>query len=174
MRARSYKGDVIMVRRGRAPHSFTLIPFDDRAIDAIGKVPAGEAFGIRIVRERSLPQHNLFWRVLDKVGRATEFENARKLLVALKIRTGRYDLMMLPGGKVTPVAHSISFAEMSQTEFQEFFDEAMNLICSEVLGGYDREMLLAEASAMLAPRPAPTAPKDTLKEMLRSCPEVVS
>ncbi len=168
MPRRSYKPDVIMVRRGRSPHSFTLIPTDDRAIDAIGKVPAGESFGIRIVRDRSLPQHNLFWAVLDRVGRATKFENAERLLVALKIRLGRYDLMKMPNGKIVPVPHSISFGAMTQGEFQTFFDEAVNLICSEVLPGTTSEALLAEASAMLAPRPERTSPKDALSEMLNA------
>ncbi len=173
MLKRSYRTDVVMVRRGRAPHSFTLIPVDDRAIDAIGKLPAGENFGIRIVRDRSLPQHNLFWAVLDRVGRATKFENAERLLVALKIRLGRYDLMKMPNGKIVPVPHSISFAAMTQDQFQTFMDEAVNLICSEVLPGTASEKLLAEASAMLAPRPERTLPKDALGDMLRASLEDV-
>ena len=166
MPRRSFAADTIMVRRGKRPHQFTLIPVDDRAIDAIGKAPMGESFGIRIVRDRSLPQHNLFWSVLDRVGRATKFENAERLLVALKIRLGRYDLLKMPDGKVVPVPHSISFGAMTQDEFQTFMDEAVNLICAEVLPGTSSETLLAEASAMLAPRPEPTKTKDALKEML--------
>jgi len=172
MRTRSCKPDVIMMRRGRSPHSFTLIPVDDRAIDAIGKVPLGEAFGIRIMRERSLPQHNLFWAVLDHVGRATKFENAERLLVALKIRLGRYDLMKMPNGQVVPVPNSISFGAMTQGEFQTFMDDAIGLICSEVLPGVTSEQLLAQAGAMLAPRQG-QEPKAALKDMLRASLEAM-
>ncbi len=168
MPKRSCGTDAIMVRRGRGSYLYALMPVDDRAIDAIGKVPVGESFGIRIVRDRSLPQHNLFWAVLDRVGRATKFENAERLLVALKVRLGRYDLMKMPNGKIVPVPHSISFGAMTQGEFQTFFDEAVNLICSEVLPGTTSESLLAEASAMLAPRPERSSPKDTLGDMLRA------
>ncbi len=168
MHRKSCKPDVIMVRRARGSYSFTLVPFDDRAVDAIGKLPRDEPVGIRIVRDRSLPQHRLFWAVLDHVGRATKFENAERLLVALKIRLGRYDLMKMPNGKIVPVPHSISFAAMTQDQFQTFMDEAVNLICSEVLPGTASETLLAEASAMLAPRPERTPPKDALGDMLRA------
>ncbi len=153
MRSRSWTPDTIMVRRGRSPHHYTLIPADDRAADAIGRMPEGEAIGVRIMRKRSLPQHNLFWAVLDHVARATKFENAGRLLVALKIRLGRYDLLAMPNGRVVPVPQSISFGEMTQDEFQQFFDEAISLICSEVLPGTDSEALLAQFDVMLSPAP---------------------
>jgi hypothetical protein len=35
---------------------------------------------------------------------------SRRLLVALKLRLGRYDLMKMPSGKIVPVPDSISFA----------------------------------------------------------------
>ncbi len=150
-----------MVRRGRPPHNFTLIPVDDRGANAIGTIPHDEPFGIRIMRRRSLPQHNLFWAVLDHVAKATKFENAERLLVALKIRLGRYDLMQMPNGRVVPIPQSISFGEMTQGEFQKFFDEAIALICSEVLPGTDSEALVAKFDAMLSPPNAPHATLET-------------
>ncbi len=151
MRARYFNPDIIMVRRGVGRGRYTLIPVDERAADAIGRMPEGEAIGIRIMRKRSLPQHNLFWAVLDHVAKATKFENAERLLVALKIRLGRYDLMEMPNGRVVPIPQSISFGEMTQDEFQKFFDESIALICSEVLPGTDSEALIGKFDVMLSP-----------------------
>src|SRR5258707_5884685 len=151
MRARFCRPDIVMMRRGRPPHHYTLLPADDRAADAIGKMPEGEVIGVRIMRKRSLPQHNLFWAVLDHVAKATEWETAERLLVALKIRLGRYDLLAMPDGKVVPVPQSIAFGEMTQGEFVKFFDESIALLCSEVLPGTDSEALLAKFDAMLSP-----------------------
>jgi len=144
MSARSYSPDVIMVRRGRPPHHYLMLPVDDQAADAIEKMPEDEVFGIRIVRNRSLPQHRMFWSILDHVAQASVFENAERLLVALKIRLGRYDLMKMPNGKVVPVPQSISFDGMSQSEFQKFFDEAIVLICTEIIPGTDPMALVGQ------------------------------
>lgn len=98
-------------------------------------------------RSRSLPQHRLFWRILQHVAKATQWEYPERLLIALKIRLGRYDLLQLPNGKLAPVPHSISFRKMPQEAFQEFFDQCLWLICTEVLPGYDPEALMREVEA---------------------------
>ncbi len=151
MRTRSFNPDTIMMRRGVGRGRYTLIPVDERAADAIGRMPEGDAIGVRIMRKRSLPQHNLFWAILDHVAKATAFENAERLLVALKIRLGRYDLMQMPNGRVVPVPQSISFGQMTGAEFTDFFDQAIALICSEVVPGTDSEALVSKFDVMLSP-----------------------
>lgn len=157
--------DAILMRRLPAPigaaYPFMLVPVDDAAAEALRKIPAGEDIAVQVKRGRSLQQHRLFFAVLTYVAQATEWETPERLLVALKVRLGRYDLMRLPNGKVVPVPESISFAAMKQDEFQDFFTAAIDLICSEVVPGMDSAQLIAEAQSALGIRGVTT---DTLSK----------
>jgi hypothetical protein len=118
---------------------------DKGGADLLAKIPLGEDVAVKIMRDRSLPQHRLFWTVLRYVAEASEWETAERLLVALKLRLGRYDLMKLPNGKAVPVPDSISFSAMTQDAFQEFMQKSLTIICQEVLPGYNPDDLLREA-----------------------------
>jgi hypothetical protein len=132
-----------------SPYPYSLLPQDATGADRIAKIPLGEDVEIQIMRGRSLPQHRLFWAILRHVAEATRWESAERLLVALKLRLGRYDLMKMPNGKVVPVPDSIAFRAMTQDQFQQFMDQSIALICSEVLPGMDSERLIAEAQCGL-------------------------
>jgi hypothetical protein len=130
-----------------------LMPCDEESYQAIGALQRDEEVQIRIVRERSNPQLRLFWTVLDHVARNTDWEDSERLLIALKVRLGRYDLCQLPNGKTVPVPHSISFDKMPQEQFQTFMERALDVICADVLGGYDKDQLVREAQGYAeAPR----------------------
>jgi hypothetical protein len=171
----SSRGEWVTCRRGKGNARFTLIPTDPRAAKAIGRMPEGEEFGVRLLRDRSLPYHNRFWAMLDHVAKATQFATADRLLVALKLRLGRYDLCELPNHKVVPVPHSIAFAEMTQDEFVRFKEEAERVICEEVLPGYDPDLLYVSAEVAERPVSAPRArhaktqsAKSQLRDMLEA------
>jgi hypothetical protein len=156
------KGEPILMRVGMtmtADGCRALIPADQRAIAETVRWEFGETVAVKITRGRSLPMHRLFWGILDHVAKASAFENGERLLVALKIRLGRYDLMMMPNGKVVPVPQSISFGSMPQDDFQRFMDESIQLICTEVLPGTNSADLIQEVELMLGPthsaHPAP-------------------
>lgn len=141
-----------------------LVPQDDASAERIAKLPLGETVEVTIRRERSLPMHRLFFGILSHVAENSRFETPDRLLVALKIRLGRYDVCRLPNGRAVPVPQSISFAVMDQEEFQKFFDDAVRLICEEVLDGYDQARLVREVEAILGlpphdeqHQPSPTA-----------------
>ncbi len=107
----------------------------------------GESVLVTVRRSRSAEQHRLFWAVLQHVAEAGHFETPEKLLAAVKLALGRYDLMKLPNGKVVPVLQSISFGAMDQDDFQRFMDEALRVICRDVVPGTTVEELLAGAGA---------------------------
>jgi hypothetical protein len=146
------KADTIIMRRApildigaRSP--FALVPQDQTGTELLAKIPLGEDVAVKLMRDRSLPQHRLFFAVLRYVAERSEWETAERLLVALKLRLGRYDLMKLPSGKVVPVPDSIAFSAMPQDDFQSFMDQAMGLLCTEVLPGMDMDRLISEAQA---------------------------
>lgn len=136
-----------------SPMPYALMPSDARAAEAVAKLPLGEDVAVSVKRGRSLHQHRLFWAILQRVAEASKWETPERLLVALKVRLGRYDLMQLPNGKVVPVPDSIAFSAMTQDSFQRFMDESIGLICSEVLPGTDSADLVAEVQSMLGVSP---------------------
>lgn len=152
------KADIAYVRRvpapPGAPYRHLLAPADDRSAALFDKARPDELVAIRLMRGRSIPQHRLFWAILSHVAEASSFEHAERLLVALKLRLGRYDLMAMPNGKVVPVPDSISFAEMPQDAFQRFFDDSLRVICAEVLPGVNAADLVSEVQAMIGASPA--------------------
>ena len=121
-----------------------FIPADDDARALHAKVPVGQTALLRYERNRSTPQNDLYWAVLEHVAEATEWETKERLHAGIKLELGMYDLMKMPNGKVVPVLQSTSFADMKQGEFQTFFDNAMRLICTKVLPGYSAEALIEE------------------------------
>jgi hypothetical protein len=156
--------DTILMRRAPAamqsPQPWVLVPVNDRGRAEVSKIPLGETVVISIMRDRSLPQHRLFFGILDHVAKASAFETAERLLVALKVRLGRYDLMKLPNGQVVPVPQSISFAKMGTDDFQKFFDDSVRLICDEVIPGTNASDLVDEVQLMLQPRNSAGGPPD--------------
>jgi hypothetical protein len=152
-------GDVVYLRRAPAsvgsPFRDILLPADDDAAARIAKLPLTDLIPARIMRGRSLQQHRLFWKLLQVVAEASQFETAERLLLALKIRMGFYDLCRLPSGKTVPAPRSIAFDALPQDEFRDFFDRAVALVCSEVLPDTNREELVRQVETLLGNPPLP-------------------
>lgn len=118
---------------------------DEDGEKAWARIRTGEVF--RVSRSRSLPEMRLFWSMLTKVAAATEWETPERLLVALKVRLGRYDPVRMRDGTIVPAVHSISFSEMEHGEFQKFKEDALRIIGTEVLPGTDPMAMLDEMEA---------------------------
>ena len=145
---------------------------NDMAIAELAKIKVGADVLVKVSKPRSLAQHRLFWSVLTHVSDATAYDGPEQLLVALKVALGRFDLMKLPNGKVVPVPQSVAFASMPGDEFRRFFDDAMNLICRDVLPGVSVDEILRDAGLTAAvadmrdtvPAPKASKPKATMPE----------
>jgi hypothetical protein len=88
------------------------------------------------------------------VSEATEYETPERLLVYLKIRLGRFDLMRLPGKRQpVPIPQSISFQAMKQDEFGRFFQESVQVIFSEILPAECEDEIMAECESLLGAEP---------------------
>jgi hypothetical protein len=72
------------------------------------------------------------------------------LLSWLKVELGHVETMPLGFGKSYRAPASIAFAQMSQSDFQAFFNGAVDLICGTIIPGMDKPALLAEVQAMVA------------------------
>lgn len=125
-------------------------PADDEAKAQHAKLIWGDLIAARIWRSRSLPMQRLYWGILSHVGEASEWETAERLHKHLKLRLGYFEPMSV-GNTIVPVLDSTAFDMMTQDEFNAYFDQALRVICSEIIPGTDRAELINEVEAMLGP-----------------------
>lgn len=137
---------ILMVKRGK-----TLVSATTRGDAMLDKIAENDSVIIDIKNKRSEAQNDLYWAILTKVAPhmpdETRIEFKEQLHVALKLALGRFDLMMLKG-KVVPVPHSSK--DWSTKKFGEYFDDAMNVLCRDVLPQIGNDDLTAEIVGMLA------------------------
>lgn len=128
---------VILARDSITP---TLGAVDDEGLGLLSRINPGARVAVTILSDgdrRSVDQQRWFWMFLAEVAKASKYENAEKLMVALKLALGRFDWMALANGKRVPYPHSTSFRTMGHKAFTEFVADCKRLI---------DETILAEAS----------------------------
>lgn len=124
-----------------------LWPEDEKSAEMIRKIPRHASVPVRLLRDRNHESLALYWRVLERVVAATgRWHCAEELHLALKIATGRISEIQLVTGRRVLVPESVAFDQMSQDEFQRYFDAAMRVICDEVMGGCSIDELIDQTT----------------------------
>jgi len=124
-----------------------LWPEDEKSAEAIRKIPRHTSVPVRLLRERNPEQLKLYWRVLDRVVEATgRWRTPEELHLALKIATGHIEEVKLVTGRRVLVPESVAFDAMSEDEFIRYFDQAMRVLCEEVMGGCSINELIDQAT----------------------------
>jgi hypothetical protein len=126
----------------------TLVPLDEAGAEAIGRVAHGEEVWCKIVRKRNPAFHRKFFALIDllygiwsetvpqKTYRGVEVRpNRDRFRRDLIILTGRYDATYSAVGEVRLEAHSISFARMSEDEFEVLFSDVIQVGLTRILSG---------------------------------------
>jgi hypothetical protein len=131
-------------------HGSNLVPADPMAAEDIERLSPSKALMVEVKQPRSLPQHRLLFALLRKVTDNMDGVTENALLSWLKVKLGYIEHMPLGFGRSYAAPASISFAAMSQPDFREFFDRAVDLICAEVIPGLDKPALLREVNKMLS------------------------
>ena len=133
----------------------SLFPGDAEAATAFAKMKDGAGYLVSLHRPRNLMHHRKLFALLNLVQDNTDrWPTVETLLDDLKISTGLFETRVnAVTGIPYVVAKSISFASMTQDEFEQWFDKAVDLISKQVLE-MDREYLLAEIGDVLAGRRA--------------------
>jgi hypothetical protein len=130
--------DVIMrksVLAGRA----ALVPVDDEGRALLERLKTNRDVGVTVIQHRNPRHHRLFFAIVkfvrlhavDAEGNSI-FEHADKEMIttAIKLATGYVrSFVNLDTGNHIAIPKSISWASMGQTEFSEFFELAVNVIC---------------------------------------------
>lgn len=127
-----------------------LYAADGLAEADLRELPANVELKATLTRPRSLPQHRLYFAMLQKVCDNLERPVSRETLHEwIKLRCGVVELVPLKSGEVEEVAGSVAFDQMDQIAFNAFFERAAELLCEHIIAGMDKPALLAEAREML-------------------------
>jgi len=114
-----------------------LVPVSQYDAERMDDYAQGALFNLLPTKQRSNPQHNMYWAVLRRVAKATgKWPTEHHLHDELKIACGyvRIKLSAL-NGELVNIPDSISFEKMTQQEFQQYFDMAMEKLADGI--GYD-------------------------------------
>lgn len=126
-----------------------LRPVDETGQGTLRKFKLGAEVAVEVKQPRNLKHHRKMFALLNKVIENQErFSNPRQLLAAIQIATG-YTEQVKVRGVVHEVPTSIAFHNMSQPEFDQLYEHAVDFILSDVLPGLGKQELEAEIQEML-------------------------
>lgn len=122
--------------------SLGLSPVDQIGIEAINKIPFGKEVKAKITQPRNAKFHRLFFGLLNLVyGSQDKYATLEGLLDAVKIAIGHCDELVTLDGKLCMIPRSISWAEMDEASFRQFFDRAVTIIIEKILPGTNKKDL---------------------------------
>lgn len=92
-------------------------------------------------RPRNGRFHRKFFALLQLVAENSEtYNTTEKALVAVKLVTGHFDLMLHPEtGEIMQIPRSISYDSMEQDEFDRFYSAAIDGVLQHILPHLDEE-----------------------------------
>lgn len=126
------------------PDGGKLRPADEDSAAAVNRLKGPVLVKISETRERSLRQHRLY-RALLKIAadNAPRPSTPDHVAFALKCLLGYCDWVYVKG-KMHPVPRSTSFASMGQSEFHDFFEQALDIVLAEYLPQLNKDALRRE------------------------------
>jgi hypothetical protein len=110
---------------------------------------AADTFLIRVVRERSVAHHRKFFALVKWVSaNHPVYDTTAKALDAVKLAAGHVTWVAHPvTGELTPIPKSICFDQMSQDEFETFYEDAIKSVLEHLAPDVDdREAFVAEVA----------------------------
>lgn len=125
---------------------------DPAAAEWLRKVKHGTYVTIeRPKSPRNVQHHRLFFALVNLVFENQEhYETVEHLLTAMKIGLGHCDTLTMKDGGVAYLPKSISFAKMSQEQFNEFYDRAIALVVRHFLPGVTDEEVRRQVEELVA------------------------
>lgn len=113
--------------------------------DVSRKVEYGQEIAASYTKKdiRNLQHHRKFFALLKLAyeNLPHQYENTVKnideLLIELKMQVGHRERRVSMSGREYYVPKSISFAEMGQEKFEEFYNKSLDFICEFILPGVD-------------------------------------
>lgn len=123
-------------------HLGTLKPVDQAGFDALMKFKNDEQLQVIFKRARNPRHHRLYWALMALIHPQQDtYTTIEQLSNAVKCAVGWCDKVELTSGMIMAIPRSISFANMKQDEFDQFFEKVVQLVITKILPGVDREDL---------------------------------
>lgn len=115
-----------------------LVPCRKDSIEAFARLKEGVQYRADVKLPRNYEHLKKYFAMLNVVLHYTDkFDNVEQILHILKIRLGHFDAIIEPAtGKTFLHPKSISFAKMSQPEFDKFYKESLDAIFKYFLPGW--------------------------------------
>ena len=126
-----------------------LRPEFDDDMRKLTPIPLGTVMMVEAKQPRNVKHHRLYWALVNKVfENQSKYATADDLHEAIKYALGYYRTVQTPTREIV-VTESITFRKMDQTEFREFFDKVVRLVCQHILPGVRGEELRREIYEMI-------------------------
>ena len=103
---------------------------DELLLDSISR---GEVVQAKISRPRNGAHHRKFFAMIQIVVANSDYENSDQVLHLLKLKLGYFEQVINTNGQVTYLPRSISFAKMDQSNFNEFYNQSINIVLRDFL-----------------------------------------
>ena len=129
-----------------------LEPVDEAGADALRKIKLGCVVRCTISQPRNMQHHRKFFALVTTVWNATgEWPSVEDLLIELKCRLGiTSDVVIRQTGEIVKVVGSISFAKMTQGEFDVFYERALRELCQMAHGISEQDLRDAVLDELVA------------------------
>ena len=104
-----------------------LYPWSEDYRQEFERLPRGVSLKADITQPRNYEFHKLYWALCARVAHGID-RDAEWVDWALKVETGHYDVFTTRGGREVLRTRSISFAEMDEVRFHQYFNECVAAI----------------------------------------------
>lgn len=140
--------DVLLIREGNH-----LCAADPISFDTLQGIGQRETVVAAIRRARNPRHHRKLFALLNVIfPHQTQFATIEDLLNTLKVATGLFDTGKTIDGIPFMMPRSISFASMTQTSFEQFYERVVDVITTKIVPGIGRDDLARQVDDILGHR----------------------
>jgi hypothetical protein len=122
---------------------FGLIPVSDEDKAIVRGWAYGDVVKCELKRERNPGHHRKYFSMLKAtmhhLPEGTPIKSSQHLLDLLKFETGYFETFVSLRNEMIYKPKSISFGSMAQDEFNLFYSECLDIICTKLLVGISKE-----------------------------------
>ena len=134
----------------------SLHPVGDDSEKFLRRLGQGELVLVDARKPRNSAHHRKFFAMLNLVLQTQDHYNSMDVLLGVcKLAIDHADVVETKSMGILKLPKSISFAALSQSEFEDIYDRSCNWVCTEVIPGLQRfdldERVEAELLAFGAP-----------------------
>lgn len=124
---------------------YKLCADDQEAVEFIQSMKVGQGCKVIASKPRNLGFHRKFFKLIDTAFELWDVPEHNKMLKTFRaditVLCGHSDVTIKLNGDLRRVPKSISFASMSQEDFEALYSKAIDVILEHVLTNYKREDL---------------------------------